>query len=300
MPLDAKLEPLLQQMSAVQIPLDQVTPAMLREQYVAMRAIDSEPEEVAKVEDVTVAGPAGDIPVRIYTPGVARGVLVYLHGGGWVIGSIETHDARVRAIANAAGCVVASVDYRLAPEAKFPAAVEDSYAATLWAAQKLGSPLAVGGDSAGGNLAAVVAQMAREKGAPSISAQILIYPVTNHAYDTPSYAENGEGYFLGRDTMEWFWNHYLRSADDGANPLASPARASDLSGLPPAVVITAEFDPLRDEGEAYAAALQAAGVPVVVKRYDGMIHGFFQMAGILDQATDALGIVATELKRAFA
>jgi acetyl esterase len=248
------------------------------------------------------------MPVRLYTP-PGRGpfpVLVYFHGGGWVIGNIAAYDPTCRALTNAAGCVVVSVEYRLAPEHKFPAAPEDCYAALQWVATNAaainGEParLAIGGDSAGGNLTAVVAQMARDRGGPPLVYQVLVYPVTDYNYNTASYRENADGYLLTRDAMGWFWNHYLRSQADGSNPLASPLRAPNLRGLPPALVLTAEFDPLRDEGEAYAARLQETGVPVTLKRYDGMIHGFFSLGTVLDQGKQAMADAAAALRGAFA
>jgi acetyl esterase len=223
-----------------------------------------------------------------------------------VIGTHDTTDAICRALANRAGCVVVSVDYRLSPEHKFPAPLDDCYAALQWVADNAssigvdGSRLAVGGDSAGGNLSAVVALKARDQGGPPLRYQMLIYPVTDHDYGTGSYQENGDGYLLTKDMMVWFWDHYLRSPEDGANPLASPLRADDLSGLPPAMVVTGEFDPLRDEGEAYAQRLRQAGVPVNHKRYEGQIHAFFQMPGLFPQALVAADAAAAELRKAFA
>ncbi|MBU8919354.1 alpha/beta hydrolase [Bacillus sp. FJAT-29953] len=286
-------------------PMERLTPELARMGDFSLLA--GAPEEVAKVENRTIPVPGGEIPVRIYTP-AGEGpfpALVYYHGGGWVIGNLDTVDVPCRMLANRAGCVVVSVDYRLAPEHKFPTAAEDSYAAAKWVAENAVSiqvdpeRIAVGGDSAGGNLAAVVALMAREKGGPSFAYQMLIYPVTNHAYDTDSYRDNAEGYFLTKNTMVWFWNHYLRNEEDGQNPYASPLLAEDLSGLPPALVITAGFDPLRDEGEAYAERLKAAGVPVEATRYDGMIHGFFWMPGVLAEAHNAINQAANALKQAF-
>ncbi len=250
-----------------------------------------EPEPVARVEDRTVPGPGGEIPVRIYSSAPASAalpVLVWYHGGGWVIGNLDSADPACRMLANTSGCVIVSVDYRLAPEAKYPAAAEDCYAATSWVAANAASigadpsRIAVGGDSAGGNLAAVVSQMAKDLGGPRISYQLLVYPVTDHNFGTSSYTDNADGYLLTRASMEWFWGHYLNHDGEGAHPKASPLRASDLSGLPPALVITAEFDPLRDEGEAYARALRKAGVAVEQKRYEGQIHGFFANAMIDD------------------
>lgn len=277
---------------------------------VAVRALLSsfprpEGEPVARVEDRTIPGPAGEIPVRIYspdaTPGTPRPVLAWFHGGGWVIGNLDGADPACRMIANAAGCVVVSVDYRLAPEHKYPAAAEDCLAATDWVSANAGSlgadptRLAVGGDSAGGNLAAVVTQLAKDMGGPAIKFQLLVYPVTDHGFGTSSYQENAEGYLLTKASMEWFWGHYLNHEGEGAHPKASPLRASDLSGLPPAWVITAEFDPLRDEGEAYAAALRAAGVKVEHKRYDGQIHGFFANA-VIDDGIAAVKDAARALR----
>jgi acetyl esterase len=241
--------------------------------------------ELASVEDRTIPG---DIPVRIYTPhgeGSPGPVTVYFHGGGWALCDLDTHDRTVRKLARAADSVVVSVDYRLAPEARFPAAAEDAYAATAWAAEELGPTLlAVAGDSAGGNLAAVVAQMARDRGGPAVDHQLLVYPVIDHACDTDSFRENASGYFLSEINMRWYWEQYLGPDGDGSHPYASPLRAEDLSGLPPATVVTAELDPLRDEGEAYAEALAAAGVPVAVYRAEGMFHGFFNMDELLPPA----------------
>jgi acetyl esterase len=262
---------------------------------------------VAAVKDLEVPGPAGQVPVRVYRPSEQPDlpVLVYFHGGGWAICSIETHDVTCRELANGAGCVVVSVGYRLAPEHRFPAAPEDCYAALGWAARHAaslgGDPgrIAVGGDSAGGNLAAVVALLARERGGPRLRHQLLVYPVTDHAFDTSSYRENAEGPLLTQEMMRGFWDLYLAREEDGRHPHASPLRAQDLSGLPPAHVITAEYDPLRDEGEAYARRLAAAGVPVVQRRYDGMIHGFFGFTAMIDRAGEAVAEAARELRRAF-
>jgi acetyl esterase len=247
---------------------------------------------VSGVVDRTAPGPAGPVPVRVYVPtpepDQALPVLIWYHGGGWVMGNLDSADLSCRAMTNRSGCVVISVDYRLAPEAKFPAAVEDAYAVLEWVAQNATSlgidarRIAVGGDSAGGNLAAVVAQLAKAGSGPQVAYQALVYPVTNHHFDTPSYDTNGTGYLLTRAAMEWFWAHYLRSPLDGHNPVASPLRAPDLTGLPPAIVITAEYDPLRDEGEAYAARLRDAGVSVSLHRYDGQIHGFYGNPAIND------------------
>ena len=265
------------------------------------------PEPVAKVEDRTIPTPNGDLPIRLYTPegDGPLPVLVFFHGGGWVVGNLESHDATCRALANAAGCITLAVDYRLAPEHKFPAAPEDCYEATKWAvlnAAALGGDpqrVAVGGDSAGGNLAAAVALMSGDRGAPSLAYQLLLYPVTNHSFDTESCKQNGEDYLLTKDSMVWFWDHYLENDAAGNAPYASPLQAKYVNSPPPGLVITAEFDPLRDEGEAYGKRLQDAGADIKISRYDGTIHGFFSFFH-LDAQKKALAEVAEELKAAFA
>ncbi len=307
MPLDPEATALLEALrQAGAPPVEQQTVEQARESFQALRELAGPPEPVASVEDRRISGPAGQIAVRVYRP-PDRGalpVLVYLHGGGWVIGNLETVDVPVRALVNRAGCVAVSVDYRLAPEHKFPTPLEDCYAATRWVAENanaLGVDLdriAIGGDSAGGNLAAAVALAMRDRGGPRLAFQLLIYPVTDFNLDSGSYRANGDGYLLTRSGMEWFWSHYLHSPADGERPYASPLRAADLHGLPPALVITAEFDPLRDEGEAYAGRLAGSGVPVTLKRYDGMIHGFFQLGGMLSQGRRAVDDVAAALRAA--
>jgi acetyl esterase len=255
------------------------------------------PRRVERVVDQSIPGPAGalEIPLRIYWPVAdARGlpVIVFFHGGGWVLCNLDTHDPLCRVMTNEVGAIVVSVDYRLAPEHRFPAAAEDAYAATRWVAanaRELGADptrLAVAGDSAGGNLAAVVALMARDRGAPPLRFQLLVYPVIDHACDTASYRENAEGYFLTAAHMRWYWDQYLGDLDR-SQPYASPLRAPSLAGLPPAHIVTAELDPLRDEAEAYAERLRAAGVPVTVRRASGMFHGFFGMAELLEGARQA-------------
>jgi acetyl esterase len=265
-----------------------------------------EGEQVGNVEDRTIPGPAGDIPVRIYTPAEASGelpALVWYHGGGWVIGTLDSADYACRMLTNASGCKVISVDYRLAPEHKFPAAVDDALAAHAWVSENGGEfgvdarRVAVGGDSAGGNLAAVVAQLTRDAGRKP-AFQALVYPVTDYGVDTQSYQENGEGYLLTRDSMEWFYDHYVNDPAEADDPRLSPLRAEDLAGLPPALIITAEFDPLRDEGEAYASRLKEAGVPVTQRRYGGQIHGFFANPGI-DDGREAVIEVGAALRQAF-
>jgi acetyl esterase len=279
-------------------PVAELSVEAAREQAVRVARAQGRGEPVAHVEDRLLPGPYGDIPVRIYHPEHRGSVpmLVYFHGGGWVVGNLVTVDAFCRSITNLAPCAVVSVNYRHAPEHKFPIPVEDAYAATHWVATHAGAlsgdaaRLAVGGTSAGGTQAAVVALMARDRGGPPIACQLLIVPVIDHNFETASYRENAEGYGLTAEAMRWYWQHYLPRETDGAHPYASPIRTSSLRGLPPSIVVTAELDPLRDEGEAYAARLRAEGVPVVARRYDGMIHGYLgpqanaEIAGMLRQA----------------
>jgi acetyl esterase len=251
MALDPQAQGLLDQLNALGgRPLSSMSVAEARRMMEVMASMSGEPVPIQSTVDRRIPGPGGEIPVRAYTPAGSglRPLLVYFHGGGWVLGSLDTHDGICRELANGAGCVVVSVDYRLAPEHKFPAAADDCYAATQWAAAhavELGAEatrLAVGGDSAGGNLAAVVAQMARDRGGPPIVFQLLIYPATVAAFDSPSYRQNAEGYLLTAADMRWFWEHYLNGPADADNPYASPLRAKNLTGPPPALVITAEFD----------------------------------------------------------
>ena len=293
MPLHPLAQAYLEQRAAAgEKPFETLTVAAARQQSLRLSKLLGPGEAVAHVEDRLLPGPSGDIPIRIYTP-AGQGpfpVLVYYHGGGWVMGSIETADGTCRALTNAVPCVVVSVGYRLAPEHKFPAAVEDAYAAAAWIAAEAGSfngqagRLALGGVSAGGNLATVVARLARDRGTPHILYQQLTVPVTNFDFDTPSYQMNASGYGLTRAMMEWFWTHYLPAAADGQHPDASPLRAPDLHGLPPAFVMTTEYDPLRDEGQAYVQRLRAAGVPVTHTCYAGMVHVFPGPEAAIDMA----------------
>lgn len=310
MPVDPQVQAYLDRVATLNMsPLSGLTPEAARRQVVESLALfeDEEGEVVARVENRTIPGPAGEIPVRVYKPEGSGPfpLLVFFHGGGWVVCDLDTHDGACRSLVNGAGCVVVSVDYRLAPEHKFPAAPEDCYAATKWvadhAAEIGGDPsrLAVGGDSAGGNLAAVVSQMARDRGGPGLVLQLLIFPVTDFAAQNASKRENNEGYDLSVEDMDWFNNHYLNSQEDSLNPLASPMLAKDLSGLPPALIITAEYDILRDEGEDYGRRLQEAGVPTTISRYEGMIHGFFGMPKTFDKATLAMNEATQALRAAF-
>ena len=305
MPVDPQAQIILDQLETVGGPaLHEQTPEAGREMFTAFAALGGPGEPVASTEDREIPGPAGPIPVRVYTPegDPPFPVVVFFHGGGFVIGNRDSHDAVCRELTNAAEAVVVSVDYRLAPEHPFPAAPEDCFAATQWvhahAAELGGDParLAVAGDSAGGNLAAVVCLMARDAGGPSICAQVLVYPATELSMSHPSIEENGEGYLLTAEDMSWFMGHYQPDVDD---PRASPLKAESHAGLPPALVITGEYDPLRDEGEAYADKLRAAGVPVVLSRYDGQIHGFFQLRSVIDAAGKAMDECARQLQEAF-
>lgn len=264
-------------------------------------------EPVADVTDRNFPGPAGQLPVRVYRPD-GEGpwpVLVYFYSGGWSLGTLDTCDGVCRGLTNAARCVTVAVSYRLAPEHKFPAAVEDCYAGTAWVAAQAADlgidagRMAVGGDSSGGNLTAAVTLLARDRGGPEFVHQLLVYPNTDHQAGTDSMRDMTDQHFFNPAAVEWYWGLYLASPEDGANPLASPLRAADLSGLPPATVITAEYDPLRDEGEHYAARLAEAGVPVELTRYDGMPHAFFTMIGELDTARNAVAAAAARLRGAF-
>ena len=270
-------------------------------------ALNGPPAPVAAVADRRVPGPAGELPVRIYTPEGEPPfpIVVFFHGGGWVVGTLDTYDPLCRALAAATPAVVVSVDYRLAPEHRWPAAVEDAYAATEWASRNAAAlggvqhRLAVAGDSAGGNLAAVVALGARDRGGPAIAFQLLVYPALDAAGDTASWREYADGYHLTADGMRWYWDHYLGGAD-GAAPDASPLRAAFVGGLPPALVIGAEYDILRDEGEAYAARLAEAGVDASASRHAGVVHGFVRWRAVTGAAGDALQEAATALRSALA
>ena len=301
--LDPRISAILEEAEASDDPpLETLTPVEARQAAIdGLAKLRGEPEPLPNVENRVIAGPDGTIPIRIYTPDAAapRPGLVYFHGGGWVVCDLDTHDVICRAIARRAGAVVVSVDYRLAPEHKFPAAVIDCYAATCWVAENAAAlgidpgRLAVGGDSAGGNLAAVVSLQSRDESGPRIALQVMVYPVTNLAsFDTGSYREFADGYFLTASEMEWFRNHYLARPEDARCSHASPLLAHDLRGLPPALIITAECDPLRDEGEAYGRRLEEAGVTVRCTRYAGMIHPFFSFLGGVRQSHEAIAEVA--------
>jgi acetyl esterase len=296
-PVDPSIAAALAMLESAGVPpMYEGTPEAGRASFLALTAGARTPEQlvpVASSEDSTVPGAAGDLRARVYRP-EGDGpfpTVVFFHGGGWVIGDLDTHDNQARSVCRGARAVVVSVDYRLAPEHPFPAAADDAVAAARYVAAHLGEfggddRLAVAGDSAGGNLAAVAAQQLDADRTP-VAAQFLIYPAVDSAGEYPSRVENAKGYFLEQPTMDWFYGHYAGSWEDAADPRLSPLHA-DLTGLAPALVVTAEFDPLRDEGEAYAEKLRAAGVRVEQQRYDGMIHGFFDMGPISPAAQAAI------------
>ena len=304
MPLNPGYEEMLRQLDAVGGPAVTGMPVEAgREMFRAMQT-DASEIEVGPVRDID----AGGVPARVYRPDGSGPfpVVMMFHGGGWVIGDLDTADCQSREVCRGAGALVVSVDYRLAPEHRFPAAAEDSYSATLWAADNASvydgdaSSLAVAGDSAGGNLAAVVAQMARDRREPAIAFQLLVYPVTDGVnFDRASYRDNADGYLLTAEAMHWFWDHYAPTPDDRRHPYASPLLADDLSRLPPTLVMTAEYDPLRDEGEDYARALARAGVDARFVRYDGFIHGFFAHTRMIDATRAAMSDACAALRVAF-
>jgi acetyl esterase len=308
MPLDPQVKKIITEAETLGLPAYQdLSPAEARKQ---MRDLAPPVEPlltVSRVENRSIPGSGGEIPIRLYYPAgdPPFATLVYFHGGGWVIGNLDTHHAFCHALAKKGGCLVVSVDYRLAPEHPYPAAVEDAYTATKWVAENAAviqadpDRFSVCGDSAGGHLATVVSMMARDRKGPGIDLQILIYPITDCNFNTPSYMENKEGYMLTRELMKWFWKLFLEDESDADDPYASPLRAENLSDLPPALIITAEYDPLRDEGEAYGKRLQDAGVNVTLSRYPGMIHAFIRMTARLDKANDALDEIAGTLRDVF-
>jgi acetyl esterase len=307
MPVDPQIQALLDMGTGVPA-TNTLSVAEARAQYEGRIRLMAAPPDVGEVSERTIQGPGGDLRMRIYRPARVGPfpVLAFFHGSGFVLCSLDTHDGMCRHLCAGAGCVVVSVDYRLAPEHKFPAGLDDCVVATRWiaghAAELDGDAerMAVAGDSAGGNLAAAAALRIRDEAGPKLCGQLLIYPVTDYFEPgTPSYQENAEGYGLTRDTMIWFWNHYLSDPAEGADPLASPLRARDLSGLPPALVMTAEYDPLRDEGDQYADKLRAAGTPAVTSRWPGMNHGFLFWVGRADKAGEAMSACCAWLRGIF-
>jgi len=310
MPLDPVLKAFLDQVAAMGGPKTwEMTPAEARESFAGLMQLAGPKDiPIGKVTNIAIPAPHGEIAARSYAPVAANSAglptLVFFHGGGWVIGNIDTHDGLCRMIANGSGCRVISVEYRLSPEAKYPDAVDDAVAALEWIeknASQLGvdaNLLAVGGDSAGGDLAAVVAQIAKAKGGPKLSYQLLLFPVTQIGEETRSLREYAEGYFLERKTLDWFYAHYLPTDADKKDPRISPLAAEDVSGLPPAYIMLAGFDPLHDEGLAYAEKLRAAGVSVTVADYPDMVHDFIYLQSVLPQASEALNGAAKALKEA--
>lgn len=313
MPLDPEAAAFLERLAQSNIPaINTLPPQQARD---LILPVGLAPDRIGGILSEKASGPNGDVPVRIYTPVTTtsmidssaqlrrgRPVVMFFHGGGWVIGSIDSHDALCRQLCNNSQCLVLSVEYRLAPEHKFPAGLEDCYAATQWAAREAhefggdAQALFVSGDSAGANLATAVCLMSRDRRGPQISGQVLAYPITDRNFETESYRQNGDGYFLTRGQMEWFWENYLADDADAANPYAAPLLAEDLSGLPDAFVLTAEYDPLRDEGLAYANRLQAAGVAVDRVHCEGMIHGFLRRTDTFDRANVAVSEIGLWLR----
>lgn len=290
MPLDPVVANLLVQMEG-RPPLSSVPPEQARANPTMMSTAYPKGPELAEVLNLRVKRAGVDVPVRVYRPShqpVAH--IAFFHGGGWVIGSTDGYDNFLRALAQESNCEITSADYRLAPEHRFPAAVDDSMAVAEWVrerAEAASKPFMLMGDSAGANLAAAVAQLQSANGTQGAALQLLVYPVTDANLDTPSYLENAQGYMLTRDSMAWFWDLYVPDVSQRSDPRASPLRAASLAGLPPALVMTAEFDPLRDEGEAYAQALASAGTPAVSYRYPGMIHGFIALRSLCEQGARA-------------
>lgn len=313
---NAQMQAVLDQLARLApTPLETLTPQEARQQATvadAVRAVlqaqgrSTAPEPVANVQDTTIPGPAGAIPVRVYTPAGTGPfpVVVYYHGGGFVIANVNVYDSSARALTNAAGAIVVSVEYRQAPENPFPAAVEDAYASYIWATQNAasinGDPkrVAVAGESAGGNLATVVARKARDAGAQLPVHQLLVYPIANYGFDTPSYQQFANAKPLSKGLMQWFFSYYLRSEADGASPDVSPLRA-DVSKLPPATIIAAEIDPLTSEGQQYAERLRAAGVSVTYQLFNGVTHEFFGTGAVVDEGKQAVALAGNQLRAAF-
>ena len=307
MPVDPQIQALLDLGTGVPATNTLSVPEA-RAQYEGRIRLMAPAPDVGAIAERTIAGPGGELRLRIYRP-TGPGpfpLLAFFHGSGFVLCSLDTHDGMCRHLCAGAECVVVSVDYRLAPEHKFPAGLDDCVFATKWIAEHAveldgdDARLVVGGDSAGGNLAAAAAMRIRDAGGPHVIGQLLIYPVTDyHAPGTPSYRDNADSYGLTRDTMVWFWDHYLSDPSEAADPYVSPLRARNFSGLPSTLVVTAEYDPLRDEGEYYAEKLRAAGTPAITSRWDGMNHGFLFWVGRVDKAGDAIAESCRWLRRIF-
>jgi acetyl esterase len=309
MALDEATAALLEQLAAGGgKPLHEMTPAEARGFVAALRG--QEPPsgpEMKSVRDTRVPVSGGFVPLRILVPDDnPRGIIVYYHGGGWVLGTLEDSDLLGRQLAQRTGCVVVLVDYRLAPEYRYPVAVDDSWAALQWVsarAEELAghpAPLVVAGDSAGGNLAAIMTLRARSAGGPALAAQVLAYPVTDCDLNTSSYTDPANQLMLSRDSMVWFWDHYAPVVESRVHRDASPLRAAAFAGLPPAIILTAEHDVLRDEGEVYATQLIKSRVPVTHQRFAGQMHGFFTMVGVLPGAAAAMDFVVEGIDKALA
>lgn len=309
MPLHPQVVEMMKKTAALNLPPNtELTPEEARKNSVLTRkAVEVEVEPVGIVKDFNIPGPAGELTVRFYKPDTPgpHPLIMLFHGGGWVVGDLDTEDATCRGLCRRVDAAVLSVDYRLAPETAYPGAVEDCYAATVWAAENAGklaidpNRIATSGTSAGGNLSGAVAQMARDKDGPKISHQLLFCPVIDADFDRPSYIANATDYGLTRDSMIWFWDHYTGAGGDRYEPYASLIRAQDLSGLPDATIIAAEYDPLVDEAVAYADALKSAGVKTHCTVYPGMTHGFNGRVGVLDAAKEALDEAAINIKASF-
>jgi acetyl esterase len=304
MTLDPQVAMMLEQLNGLGAPPMHTLPVDEARAFASgLAAMGLPSEPVAAIDDTKIGTPAGDLVVRVYRPEGEGSLpaLVYLHGSGWMYGDLEMSDTLCRRLARVSGCIVVAPDYRLAPEYPYPAALDDVEATLAWLAAEganLGidvTRIAVGGESAGGNLAAAAALRVRDRGGPPLAFQLLVCPVLDHGLCTASMMEFADGYLLTRDSMAWLWGLYLSDRGQGDDPYASPLRAAKLAGLPPALIVTAGFDPLRDEAEAYGARLEAAGVNTAVRRYDGMIHGFFTLGGVIDAAGPAVDETARAL-----
>lgn len=284
---------------AGQLPLYELHPQAARAAVGAQTQLIGPGPEVAAVEEIAIPVRHGEIPARRYEPGTSNATLVWFPGCGWVLGGLDSHDAMCRTLANASGCTVVCVGHRLAPEHRFPAPLEDCWDALNWTAQQHASvPLLVGGDSSGGNLAAVCALRARDRGGPPLTLQVLVYPVTDHSMATDSYVEHATDALIGSQEMRWFWDHYVADVAQREDPEVSPLRAPDVSNLPPALVAVAEYDPLRDDVLAYVERLRVAGTGVTLHRYDDVFHGFFSMVNVFARADEAVEAVGGEIRAA--
>jgi acetyl esterase len=300
MSLHPQVRAMLDQIEESGLPqLYELSPVDARAQAKLMTELVGAGPEVAGVSEFSIPTSGGEISARRYVPSDAAGVILWIHGGGWVICDLDTHDAMCRLLANESGCEVVAIDYRLAPEHPFPAPLEDCWDALRWVAERAGEqPVIVAGDSAGGNLAAVCALRARDRGGPELGLQVLVYPATGGDLTTQSCAKYGSGpdTFLTVADMEWFWAHYVGDAADDSGPEFRPLRAQDHSGLPPTILVTAEYDPLRDDGFAYVEALRSAGVPVTHHHYDDVVHAFFSLVNLLDRGNEAVAQVGADVR----